>query len=497
MKKTMLCVCAWVAGTMAWGAIEASKPLWPEGKIPSFQPEQLVPHLVWCVPEKRTSDAVVIAVSGGSYMGNGIGGFEVTPVRDYLLAKGVTVVLMRYRTPRPKGLEKHVTAWQDAQRAIRLVRAEAPKRGLDPEKIGFTGCSAGGHLCMMAAVSSQTPAYAPVDETDKLPCHLNFAFPVYPAYLLADGVNQHNVKKGNDLADGFAAELKFDAATPPMCFFHGDADGWSAMGSVRAYHKLRTMGIPAELHVMALEGHCFQSNPRPGTPAANWKDVAWQWLVSMDIVTGHPMTWKKDWTRVFPNWSKTPLHELAECEPGVWKFQEWGNAVVTADKDSALWLKGDYENFALDFEYKLDPGANSGVIIYCSNKDQWIPNSVEVQLLDDYADKWKNDPPHLKGAGLYGHVGPKVAGTVRPAGQWNRMTIFAQGKRVKVVNNGIVTVDADLGVWTNAKTNPDGTSIPPWLSRPWADLPTNGRVGFQGKHGAARPYFRNIRVRAL
>ena len=77
------------------------------------------------------------------------------------------------------------------------------------------------------------------------------------------------------------------------------------------------------------------------------------------------------------------------------------------------------------------------------------------------------------------------------------MTIRAQGKRVQVVNNGVLTVDADLSAWTSAKTNPDGSKIPPWLSRPWADLPTRGRIGFQGKHGQAKPYFRNISIRPL
>lgn len=493
--RTVTIMAAFASCCALFGAPGPKVPLWPEGKMPSAQENQPEkPFLVWHVPEKKSCDAVMIAVSGGGYMGNGIEGFEVSPIRDFLLAKGMTVVTMKYRTPRPKGLAKHVTAWQDAQRTVRIVRSEAKARGIDPQKIGFTGCSAGGHLTLVTAVSSMTPAYEPVDDIDSLPCNVNFAVPVYPAYVVADGLNQHNVKGGNDLSDGLAPELAFDAATPPMCFFHGDRDGWSAMGSVRAYHKLRTLGIPAELHVMALEQHCFQSNPRPGTPAATWKDRVWEWLVSLDFVTGHPCTWKPGWQRLLPG---KPIEEIADFEPGVWRAIEWGKAVLTAEKDSALWLKGDWENFELDFEYKLDPGANSGVIIYCSDVKSWIPNSVEVQLLDDYADKWKNDAPHLKGAGLYGHLGPKVAGTTRRAGAWNRMTIRAQGKRVQVVHNGVLTVDADLSAWTSAKVNPDGSKIPPWLSRPWADLPTRGRIGFQGKHGQAKPYFRNISIRAL
>ena len=57
-------------------------------------------------------------------------------------------------------------------------------------------------------------------------------------------------------------------------------------------------------------------------------------------------------------------------------------------------------------------------------------------------------------------------------------------------------LDADLSKWTDAKKNPDGTDIPKWLSRPWADLPTKGKIGFQGMHGKSRPFFRNIRIRS-
>ena len=236
--KIHMIVALCVSGCALFGASGPKVPLWPEGKMPSVQANQPEkPYLIWHEPAKRTSTAVLISVSGGSYKGCGVEGFEVAPIRDYFLARGVTVVTMKYRTPRPKNLPKHVTAWQDAQRTVRLVRAEAAKRGLDPENIGFTGCSAGGHLALMVATSSQTPAYEPVDEIDKLPCHVNWAVPVYPAYALADGLDQNNTKRGNDLSDALAPEFKFDEKTPVMCLVHGDADGWSPMNSVRVYHK--------------------------------------------------------------------------------------------------------------------------------------------------------------------------------------------------------------------------------------------------------------------
>ena len=61
-------------------------------------------------------------------------------------------------------------------------------------------------------------------------------------------------------------------------------------------------------------------------------------------------------------WSGKKLADVADFPSNAWHQVEWGNAVLTAEKDGALWLKGDYANFVLDFEYKLDPAANSGAI---------------------------------------------------------------------------------------------------------------------------------------
>ena len=190
----------------------------------------------------------------------------------------MTTVVVMYRCPRPEGKAKHLSGWQDAQRAIRMVRAEAPKRGLDPDRIGIMGFSAGGHLTLMTATNAKTPAYEPVDDVDKLSCAVQWAFPIYPAYALTDGADRPNVKGGNEDDSTLVPEFSFDDATPPMCFMHGDADGWAAMNSVKAWERLRRMGVQSSLHTLATRGHCFQFSASPGTGSYTWMDRLWEFL---------------------------------------------------------------------------------------------------------------------------------------------------------------------------------------------------------------------------
>jgi len=196
------------------------------------------------------------------------------------------------------------------------------------------------------------------------------------------------------------------------------------------------------------------------------------------------------------NWS--PLFDYAlsnaDFERGVWYIDDKGR--LTAEKDQAIWTQKAYENFILDLEYSCAPAANSGVLIYATDTKNWIPNTVEVQVQDDLNHHWDKVADTWRNGGLFGHYAPKVR-NVRPAGEWNRMTITAMGQNIKVAVNGEITVDANLADWKDAKKNPDGSDIPSWLSKPWCDMPTKGKIGLQGKHGKTTIYFRSIRIKEL
>jgi hypothetical protein len=178
---------------------------------------------------------------------------------------------------------------------------------------------------------------------------------------------------------------------------------------------------------------------------------------------------------------------------GIW-FVEDG--LLTASQDQCIWTKNQHENFMLDLEFKMGDAANSGVIVYCSDMKNWIPNSVEIQILDDHSPKWAKAAPTWKCGALFGHSVP-MKQAVKKAGEWNRMTVTCQGQRICVLLNGEIVTDANLKDWTSAKKNPDGSEIPPWLSKPFAGLPTKGHIGLQGKHGGAPIYFRNVKIKPM
>ena len=194
-------------------------------------------------------------------------------------------------------------------------------------------------------------------------------------------------------------------------------------------------------------------------------------------------------------WSPLFAADLSDADfpKGVWTVED---GVITASKDQSIWTPRDYDNFVLDLEFKTGPNANSGVIVYSVDTKNWIPGAIEVQILDDAGDKWAKISGNGKCGAIYGHVAPSKSVT-KPAGQWNRMTITCVGPQIDVVLNGEHVTAMDMTQFTSAEVNPDGTKIPKWLSKPVATLPTHGKIGFQGKHGGANIWFRNMKIKEL
>jgi len=217
-------------------------------------------------PAKDTGASVVIC-PGGGYFILAID-HEGEQVARWLNSIGVTGIVLKYRVPRRAGTPGDVPppqALMDAQRAVGLVRSMAPDLGLDPNRVGILGFSAGGHLAAWAATNPEKRAYDPVDAADKLDARPDFTVLIYPAYLVRKGTDQ------------LSPEIRIDSRTPPTFLALAGDDAVTVEGSLAAYLALKRAGVPAELHVYASGGHGFGMNP--GTrPVAAWPARCEEWM---------------------------------------------------------------------------------------------------------------------------------------------------------------------------------------------------------------------------
>jgi hypothetical protein len=160
--------------------------------------------------------------------------------------------------------------------------------------------------------------------------------------------------------------------------------------------------------------------------------------------------------------------------------------VIACKPGGKLYTEEDYDDFVLRFEFKLTPGANNGLGIRMSVGAHAAYDAMELQILDDTAEKYKDLAPYQYHGSIYGVV-PAKRGYLKPVGEWNEQEVIAKGHHIKVILNGQVIVDADI-----AEASKDGT--PDEKEHPGL-LNPKGRIAFLG-HGDVL-YFRNLRIKEI
>jgi acetyl esterase/lipase len=223
--------------------------------------------------DKQTGTAMLICPGGGYW--DLYWQLEGEEVATWLNSIGITGIILKYRVPRRPDDVKNEPArrpLQDAQRAVSLVRSRSTEWGIDPQRIGTIGFSAGGHLAAATATSFEKRTYKTVDQIDKISCRPDFAIPVYSGYLKA--------KDKMELGSG----LNIPAGTPPFFLVHGGADIISEPeNSVVMYLALRQKGIPAELHIYAGAAHDFGVR-KNDHPYSTWTESCAQWLQRYELL---------------------------------------------------------------------------------------------------------------------------------------------------------------------------------------------------------------------
>jgi acetyl esterase/lipase len=223
--------------------------------------------------EQDTGTAIIICPGGGYW--DLYWQLEGEEVASWINSLGATGIILKYRVPRRPDEPKDQPArrpLQDAQRAVSLVRSKAKEFGIDPQRIGIVGFSAGGHLAISTATRFEKRTYEAVDDLDQISCRPDFAILVYPGYLKAKG------------KDELATGLLIPTGTPPVFLAHGGADIISPPeNSLLLYLALRRAGVPAELHIYATAAHDFGVRPS-NHPCTAWPESCATWLRHMGFL---------------------------------------------------------------------------------------------------------------------------------------------------------------------------------------------------------------------
>ena len=233
-------------------------------------------HVFLPPKEKANGGAVLVCPGGGfSILAWDLEGTEVA---EWLNSVGFAGVVLKYRVPtrehgdalneKENAPLKAVGPVMDAQRAMSLTRAHAAEWGIDPQRLGIMGFSAGGETAGLTALLRDQRLYEKVDATDEQSCAPNFAMPIYPGGF-------YNKETG-----GLKPHLKVTNDTPPMFFAMAQDDHVNSLNCTVLYTALTKEKVPAELHLFTRGGHGYGLRPTR-TPVTPWPDAAAKWLKDM------------------------------------------------------------------------------------------------------------------------------------------------------------------------------------------------------------------------
>lgn len=238
------------------------------------------PRLLAYRPEKANGTAILV-ISGGGYA-HIEAATESMPCCRWLQSTGTTAFELIYRLP-GEGWPRDVP-FQDGQRAMRLIRANATTYNINPARIGVIGFSAGGHLAGMTAVLPDKQWYAPVDPADSGSARPDFAGLIYPVLTMMPPYD-HTHSRRSILGEhpseaestAFSVERQVNDRTPPTFLAQATDDPISPIeNSLLMFAALRAAHAAAELHVFQSGRHGWGMG-HPGTEVVTWPVLFSNW----------------------------------------------------------------------------------------------------------------------------------------------------------------------------------------------------------------------------
>lgn len=230
--------------------------------------------------------AAVVVCPGGGYGGLAMD-HEGQQVGEWFASFGVTGIVLRYRHAPDY---HHPAPLQDAQRAIRWVRANAKDLGIDVKRVGIMGFSAGGHLAATVATKWDTGIPTAADSIDREPSRPDFAVLAYPVITLTSPF-AHTGSRDNllgasapkYLVNELSAEQHVNKDTPPVFLFTTTNDDVVPVeNSLMMYSALHKAGVQVEMHIFREGPHGMGLNRF--APDAKWPDLLKDWMANLGLL---------------------------------------------------------------------------------------------------------------------------------------------------------------------------------------------------------------------
>jgi acetyl esterase/lipase len=246
------------------GAVPNSKPsAVKETERSGMFSEVTKPTLeIFLPPKEKSTGAAVVICPGGGYAVVVYQAEGIKTAKEFA-KNGVAAFVLKYRLPSDSTMiDKKIGPLQDAQQAIKVVRENASKWGININKVGIMGFSAGGHLASTAATHYRKAVIENDNNTNLRP---DFQILIYPVISMQDSLTHLDSRKNllgsnpsKAIIDEFSNELHVDANTPPAYITQaGDDKTVDVDNSIVYYEKLRHHNVAAELHLYPHGGHGF------------------------------------------------------------------------------------------------------------------------------------------------------------------------------------------------------------------------------------------------
>jgi len=239
---------------------------------------------IYLAPEAKATGTAVIICPGGAYGGLAVK-HEGSQVAKWFNSLGISAFVLKYRLPDDSIMEnKIIGPMQDGQRALRIVRSHAKEWGINPDKIGIMGFSAGGHLASTLSTHYNEKVYKSDDLISAKP---DFSLLIYPVISMESTIthwgSRENLLGKNpspELVKHFSNDLQVNSETPPAFMIHSlDDDAVPVQNSINYALALQKFKIPCELHIYQTGGHGYGLGKSTNT-ASNWPEACRKWLES-------------------------------------------------------------------------------------------------------------------------------------------------------------------------------------------------------------------------